>query len=60
MAAEIEWTMHQNECQQSVNDLWSCMYSNSAVIWSLLFITDVLAAFIGKRNSNTVNAPILE
>jgi hypothetical protein len=39
--------------------LWSCKYGNSAVTWSLLCITDVLAAFIGKRDSNMVTAPFL-
>jgi len=49
----------QHECQQSVNDLWSCKYGDSQVTWSLLCITDVLAACIGKRDSNTVTAPFL-
>jgi len=30
------------------------------VIWSLLCITDVLAAIIGKWDSNTVTAPFWE
>jgi len=46
--------------QQSVNDLWFCKYSNYTVIWLLLCITDVLAAFISKRDSNTVTIPFCE
>ena len=57
MAADVEWTIHQNERQRSVNDLWFCKYGNYTAIWSLLCITDVSAAFIGKRDSNMVTAP---
>jgi len=57
MAADVEWTIHQNERQHSVNNLWFCKYGNYTVIWSLLFITDVLAASIGKRVRSTVTAP---
>ena len=48
-----------HERQWSVNNLWSCKYSNSQVTCSLLCITDVLAAFIGKRDSNIFTAPFL-
>jgi hypothetical protein len=37
-----------------------CKYVNSPVIWSLLCITAVLAAIIGKRDTNTVTARFLE
>jgi len=47
----------ENEHQWSVNDLWFCKYGNYTVIWSLLCVTDVLAAFIGKRYSNMVTTP---
>jgi len=57
MAADVEWTIHYNERQLSVNDLWICKYGNQTVIWLLLCITDLLAAFIGKRDSNTVPTP---
>jgi len=57
MAADVEWTIDQNERQQSIKDLWVCKYSNYTVIWSPLCITDVLAASIGKSESNTVIAP---
>jgi len=45
--------------KMSVNNLWSCKYGNSPVTWSLLCKIDVLAAFIGKRDSNTVTASFL-
>ena len=47
----------ENERQQSVNDLWLSNDGNSTVLWSLLGITDVLPALIGKRDSNTIIAP---
>jgi hypothetical protein len=46
-----------NERQHSVNDLWLCKYGNYTVLWSLLGIINVLAAFIGNRDSTTVIAP---
>jgi hypothetical protein len=46
-----------HEPQRSVNDLLSCRYGNSQVTWSLLCITDVLAASIGNSDSNTVTGP---
>jgi len=58
MAADVEWTINENERQRpSVNDLWFCKYGNYTLIWLLLFITDVLAAFVGKRDSNNLTAP---
>jgi len=57
MAADVEWTIHQYEHQQSVNELWFGNYGNYTVIWSLLCITDVLATFVGKRHSNAVTTP---
>ena len=51
MAANVNWTIHQNKCQWSVNNLWF-KYGNCTVIWSLLYITDILAPFTGKRDSN--------
>jgi len=50
----------ENERQLSVNDFGSCKYGNCIVIWSLLGTTDILAACIGKRNSNMVTAPFRE
>jgi hypothetical protein len=38
----------ENERQRSVNDLWLCKYGNQKVLWSLLGIIEVLAAFMGK------------
>jgi len=52
MAAGIGWTMHWNKCQQSVNDLLFCKYCNSTVIWLLLYIIKVLAAYIGTIRSS--------
>jgi len=57
MAADVEWTIHQNEHQRSVNDFWFWKYGNYTVIWSLLCITDALAALLGKRDSNMLTAP---
>jgi len=59
-AADAEWTICSNERERSVNDLWSCKYANSPVTWSLLFVTNILAAFVGERDSNTVTTPSLE
>jgi len=44
----------------SFNDLWCWTNGNYIVISSLLCVTDVLAAFVGKRDSNTVTAPFTE
>jgi len=48
--------LRQNECQWSVNDFLSCTSRNENVIWSLLYIIKVLAACIGKRDSDTLTA----
>jgi len=50
----------EKERQWSVNDLGFCKYGNYTVIWSLLCIIDLLAAFICKRDSNTVTAAFWE
>jgi hypothetical protein len=57
--AYVEWTIQQNQHRLSVNDLWSCKHGNAPVTWSLLCITHVLAAFIGKRDYTKVTAPFL-
>ena len=49
-----------NTSQWRVCDFCSCNYSDWTEIWSLLCITYVLAAFIGKTDSNTVTAPFWE
>jgi len=59
-AADVEWMIHWNELQRSVNNLWSCKYSNSPVTLSLLFITAILAASMGERDCDTVTAPFVE
>ena len=56
IAADIKWTVHQNAPQQSINDQWSCKYGHWKVIWSLLYITYILAASICKTDSDMVNA----
>ena len=48
---------YQNECQQSVNDFWSCIIGNLHDDWLRLFINVVLVGFIGKRVSLTLPAP---
>jgi hypothetical protein len=60
MAADVPWTMHYNDRQQIVMDKWSCKSGNSQVIWSMLFITDVLAGVIGKSDSNMFTIPLFE
>jgi len=49
-----------NQRQRSIYYMWSCKYGNWSVIWLWLCITDVLAAFIGKRDINKVTAPFRE
>jgi hypothetical protein len=49
-----------NERERSVNNLWLCKYGNPTVLWSLLGLINVLAAFICKRDSNTVIATFQE
>jgi len=46
-----------NESQRSVNDSWSCILGN---LWGdrlYIVINEVLAAFIGKRDSKVLSAP---
>jgi len=38
-------------------DFWSCKSGNLKVIWLLLYTIQVLATFIGKRQSDTLPAP---
>jgi len=57
MAADIEGTIHYNECYRSVDNYLSCKYDNWKVIWSLICSTNILATCIGKRHSDTVTAP---
>jgi len=52
MAADYEYTLLENERQRSLNEYWSCKYGNWNMIWSLLSITAVLPAFVGKTESN--------
>jgi len=54
MAADVECAIHENQRQQSVNDWWFCKYGNYTVIWSLLCISEVLADFVDKRDSNPI------
>jgi len=58
MAADGEWTLHENGLQRSVNDITSFLSSNSKVIWFLLHVTNLSPAYIGKRESHTVTAPL--
>ena len=46
-----------NDCQQSVNDFWSCILGNLSGDWLQIFIKEVLAIFIGKRESDILPAP---
>ena len=47
----------EDESQWSDFDFWFCMYVNWEAICSQLCITKVLAAFIAKRESDTVTTP---
>ena len=60
MAADVEWPIHENKHQQSVNNLWSCKCCNWTVICSRLCISDVLTADTVKRASNMVTAQVRE
>ena len=60
IAADWEWTIYQNEHQRCINDFWSSKFRNWTVIWSLLCITDILAAFIGTTRSYMVTIPFWE
>jgi len=48
---------HENECQRSVNDSWSCILGDLVGDRLQIVINEVLAAFIGKRDSKTLPAP---
>jgi len=45
-----------NESQRSVNEFWSCKSGNTRVIWLLLYIIAVFAAFVGPRENVTLPA----
>jgi len=45
------------ESQWSVNDYWFRKEVNWEVICFLLFITNILAAMVGQRKSDTITAP---
>jgi hypothetical protein len=47
----------QNERQWSVNDSWSCILDNLGGDRLRVAINEVLAAFIGKTNSEMLPAP---
>lgn len=57
MAVDCEWTIEYNASELSINDFRACKYDNLIAIWSLLGLTDILAAFIGNGDGNTVTAP---
>jgi len=50
----------QGEGQRSINYFRSFKYGNWKLICLVLFINNTLAAFIGKRQSNTVTPPFWE
>jgi len=52
----LQIRLWQNERQQSVNKFWTCKSVNSNVIWSLLCISNVLAAFMGRIAKDIVTA----
>jgi hypothetical protein len=67
MAADVEWTIHQNERQQSVNraplehqqsirDLWLCILGILCSDWLQTSIYQIWAAFTGKYNRNMLPA----
>jgi len=47
----------QNECQWSVNDTWSFILGHPVGDRLQIVINTVFAAFIGKRESETLPAP---
>jgi len=51
---------HENESQQSIIDLYCFKSGNQNVIWLWLNIMNVMAAFIGNRDSDMVIAPSWE
>jgi len=46
-----------NECQQSINGIWSCILGNLTGDWLQTAISQVLAAFGGKNNGDVLPAP---
>jgi hypothetical protein len=46
----------ENERQQSVTDFWSCVLGHDTFDRVYSAIKEFLAAFIGKTDSNTLNA----
>jgi len=48
---------HENERQWSVNNSWLCIMGNLGGDRLQIVITQVLAAFLGKRESKMLPAP---
>ena len=48
----------ENNSYKSDNDFLLCRYVNWEAIWSRVRITNIFAAFIAERESDTVIAPI--
>jgi hypothetical protein len=48
---------HENECQWSVNDCWSCIMGKLGGNRLHIVINWLLTAFIGKSESETIPAP---
>jgi len=46
------------ESERSRKDIWSCKLGRSKAIWLFISIINVLAAFIGKYDGNTLRAPL--
>jgi hypothetical protein len=52
VALHFQWIIHFNKHQCSINGLWSGNHGYCNLIWSLLCITNILAACIGKIDSD--------
>jgi hypothetical protein len=50
----------ENECQQTMNDFWLFILSNLCGDWLQPSINELLAAFRGQKNRNTLPAPAWE
>jgi len=48
---------HENERQQSINDVWCCILANLSGDWLQTFINELLPTFIGKGDSDMLPAP---
>jgi len=48
------WKWASTECQWSVNDFSLCIIGNLSSEWLQTSIDEILAAFMGKNNSNTL------